>query len=122
MSHMSTLKIKRIYEPLEKSDGFRVLIDRLWPRGVKKETADIDLWLKEIAPSAALRKWFQHMPSRWDEFSKKYKLELSDSEAVDTLIDNIKKHKRVTLLYGARDEIYNNAQVLLKFINDKLNH
>jgi len=119
---MSTLKIKRIYEPLEKSDGIRVLIDRLWPRGVKKETADIDLWLKEIAPSAALRKWFQHMPSRWDEFSKKYKLELSDSEAVDTLIDNIKKHKRVTLLYGARDEIYNNAQVLLKFINDKLNH
>ncbi len=122
MPRTSSLQIKRVYEPLQDTDGFRVLVDRLWPRGVKKETANIDLWLKEIAPSTELRKWFNHTPSRWPEFSKKYHQELAQSDAVDKLIGNIKKHKRVTLLYGARDEIHNQAQVLLHFLNDKLKH
>ncbi len=122
MAHYPSLQIKRVYEPSQNTDGFRVLIDRLWPRGVKKETAGIDLWVKEVAPSAELRKWFQHMPARWTEFSKRYTLELKNSEKIDSLIKSLRQYDRVTLLYGARDEIHNNAQVLLKFLNDKLKH
>lgn len=110
--------IKRVYEPTAKSDGYRVLVDRLWPRGLTKEKAAVDLWLKEIAPSTELRKWFQHDPEKWSQFQTKYKKELKENdEVVDQLKKEIKKHK-VTLLYGAKDEEHNEAKVLLKYLED----
>lgn len=110
--------IKRVYEPAAKSDGYRVLVDRLWPRGLTKEKAAVDLWLKEIAPSTELRKWFQHDPEKWSQFQTKYKKELKENdEVVDQLKKEIKKHK-VTLLYGAKDEEHNEAKVLLKYLED----
>lgn len=113
---MSTINIKRVYEPFEKTDGFRILVDGLWPRGLKKEAVHADEWLKGVAPSTALRKWFNHDPEKWESFSKKYKAELKDSEAVQELAEHVKKHKKVTLLYAAHDEAHNNAVVLQQFL------
>ena len=109
---MSNIRIKRIYEPVETKDGARILIDRLWPRGIKKENAHIDHWMKPVAPSTELRKWFAHDPVKWESFQKKYKEELKKTGALDELISNIKKYKTVTLLYAARDEQHNHAVVL----------
>jgi uncharacterized protein YeaO (DUF488 family) len=114
---LSMIKIKRVYEERESEDGYRILVDKLWPRGMKKEDAHIDKWLKEIAPSTALRKWFHHDPGRWDEFSKKYQQELSGSPALPELKADIKQHKIVTLLYGAKDEQHNHAKVLLSALH-----
>jgi uncharacterized protein YeaO (DUF488 family) len=114
---MATLKIKRVYEPVEKNDGVRILVDRLWPRGLKKESAHIDEWLKDIAPSTELRKWFDHDPAKWNEFNFKYSLELKQNGKIDNLIELVKKAANVTLLYSARDEQHNQAIVLLEFIN-----
>ena len=119
---MGAIQIKRIYEPTEKTDGKRILVDRLWPRGVKKESAQIDEWMKAIAPFDALRKWF-HQGSdheKWQEFKAKYMLELKQNTAVNDLLDIISKNEKVTLLYAARDEYQNHALVLLEFINDLL--
>ncbi len=111
-----TIKIKRIYEEPKKSDGFRILVDRLWPRGIKKDQAAIDLWLKEIAPSDALRKWFDHDPKKWPEFQKRYAKELTaKQEWVDTVKKEAKR-KTVTLLFGAKEAEYNNAVALRNFI------
>ena len=111
------IELKRIYEPYSKEDGYRILVDRLWPRGFTKEKAALDLWLKEIAPSTELRKWFGHDPEKWKEFQKKYRIELKQNkEALDRLMDYIKKGK-VTLLYGAKDEEHNEAQVIKDFIS-----
>src|ERR1700761_3534463 len=97
--------IKRIYEPYAKTDGFRVLVDRLWPRGLKKENANIDLWLKDVAPSYALRKWFNHDPEKWNTFLIKYGKELRLSQvALQQLLEIVNMHKKVTLLYSAKDE------------------
>lgn len=110
-------KLKRIYEEAEKSDGFRVLVDRLWPRGVSKDSAQLDLWLKEVAPSASLRKWFSHDPKRWEEFEKKYRQELTDKdEYLQELISLEKKHKTVTLLYSAKNTKQNQAVLLAKIL------
>jgi uncharacterized protein YeaO (DUF488 family) len=117
---MPVVQIKRIYEPAEESDGFRVLVDRLWPRGIKKEQAHIDIWLKDIAPTTALRKWFNHDPEKWEEFSGKYTAELKGSDAVKELMDMVRKHKKTTLLYGAHDVQHNQAQVLLRLITRQL--
>ena len=107
------ITIKRVYEPYSKEDGFRVLVDRLWPRGVSKEKAHLDLWLKEIAPSTELRKWFGHDPKKWNDFEKKYKQELqSKKELLNQLKELEKQHKKVTLLYGARDTEHNEAVIL----------
>ncbi|ULA63311.1 MAG: hypothetical protein LZF86_110006 [Nitrospira sp.] len=107
------ISIKRIYEPAAKSDGFRVLVDRLWPRGVAKATAHIDLWLKEIAPSTELRQWFNHDPAKWDEFRRRYQTELKEkTTALATITEQAKTHP-VTLLYGAKDEQHNEAVVLM---------
>ena len=107
------MKIKRVYEKPEKEDGFRILVDRLWPRGLTKEKAGIDLWLKEIAPSTELRKWFGHDPEKWEEFKKRYLLELKENEEpMDRLRKQMKK-ENVTLVYAARDETHNEAIVLL---------
>jgi len=112
---MGTLQVKRIYDPVEKSDGMRILVDRLWPRGVKKESAHLGEWMKAIAPSDALRKWFHHDPVEWQEFEAKYMLELKQNDAVKDLLDIIHKNQTVTLLYAARDAEHNHALVLLQF-------
>lgn len=113
---MHELKIKRIYQEADKKDGMRILIDRLWPRGIKKEEGKIDLWLKDIAPSSDLRQWFNHRPEKWTEFCKRYHKELSLKQAlIQTLLDAIKKHD-VTLLYGAKDEKFNNAIALKEYL------
>lgn len=112
------IKIKRIYEGFEESDGYRILIDRLWPRGLSKEKAKIDLWLKEIAPSEELRKWFGHDPVKWDEFKEKYGAELkSHKEQIEEIKNLVKTHKIITLLYAARDEAHNNAVVLKELLS-----
>ncbi len=110
------VKIKRVYDHPEKTDGMRVLVDRLWPRGVKKEDAGLDLWLKDIAPSNELRKWFSHDPSKWQEFRKRYMKEL---EGKPGMIADLKKAVRrgtVTLLYAAKDPDRNNAAVLKEML------
>lgn len=110
------INIKRVYETPETSDGNRILIDRLWPRGLTKEKADIYLWLKEIAPSSDLRKWFGHDPVKWEEFKKKYHAELkANKQVMQKLISEIKKGN-VTLVYGARDEEHNDAVVLKQYL------
>ncbi|MEO7044822.1 MAG: DUF488 family protein [Ferruginibacter sp.] len=114
------LKIKRVYLPFDKSDGYRILIDRLWPRGLTKEEVHIDLWLKEIAPSAILRKWFAHDPEKWEGFKKLYRKELSKSAALTELVRIIKEKKKITLLYAAKDEEHNNALLLLEILKDKI--
>src|SRR4030042_1698538 len=104
------IKIKRIYELPAEEDGFRVFVDRLWPRGVQKERAKIDLWLKEIAPSDELRKWFAHDPEKWEEFKKKYAKELATRQGLLNEIRQKEKEKRtLTLLYSARDTEKKNA-------------
>jgi len=110
-------QIKRIYEKLDKEDGFRVLVDRIWPRGVSKEEAKIDLWLKDMAPSTELRKWFSHDPERWNGFQRKYTQELqSRTELIIRLLALGQTHKTVTLLYSARDTDHNQAVVLMGFL------
>ncbi len=110
-------KLKRIYEKADKSDGFRVLVDRLWPRGVSKDRAQLDLWLREVAPSTNLRTWFGHDPKRWEEFEKRYRQELKDKdEYLQELISLEKKHKTVTLLYSAKNTEQNQAVLLAKVL------
>lgn len=115
------VNVKRIYEEYEKSDGHRILVDRLWPRGIKKEKARIDSWMKEVAPSTALRKWFGHDPDKWLEFVSKYKKELHGSMVFRELMTVVKKHQTVTLLYSARDEAHNQAVALKMLVDAKLN-
>ncbi|HYK56615.1 MAG TPA: DUF488 domain-containing protein [Flavisolibacter sp.] len=110
------ITIKRVYEPPSKEDGKRILVDRLWPRGLTKEKAAVDLWLKEIAPGTALRKWFDHDPAKWNEFKKRYRQELKQNkEPVVLLKEQLKKHS-LTLLYAAKDETHNDAVVLKEFL------
>jgi uncharacterized protein YeaO (DUF488 family) len=116
---MRSLTIKRVYEPAAAGDGARILVDRLWPRGIAKEKARIDLWLRDIAPSGALRKRFHGKPDDWDEFCAAYFAELKGAEAQaasQTLFDHMKKG-RVTLLYAARDERRNNAVALKAWLD-----
>lgn len=109
---MSEVRLKRAYDPPEPEDGTRVLVDRLWPRGMKKSEAAIDLWLKEVGPSTELRQWFAHDASKWTEFRKRYRDELARSEALDALRQVIKRNRRTTLIFAARDLAHNNAVVL----------
>lgn len=115
---MHPVKIKRIYDPYAKKDGHRVLVDRLWPRGVSKEDAKLDDWNKEIAPSDELRKWFDHKEERFAEFKKRYKKELEDHRDDLKEIKKVAKEKTVTLLYGAKDEKMNQAVVLQEVLED----
>jgi uncharacterized protein YeaO (DUF488 family) len=113
------IRVKRVYEPAAKGDGARVLVDRVWPRGITKERAALDLWLKEIAPSTDLRKWFGHEPARWDEFRKRYGKELDgNGEAVEQLQGMIAKGP-VTLLYSAHDAEHNQAVALLEYLQGR---
>ncbi len=109
-----TIRLKRVYEQPDTKDGERVLVDRLWPRGLTKEKARVDQWLKEIAPSTELRRWFGHDPAKWTEFKRRYRAELKgNKEQVSRLKDEMEKGP-VTLLYGARDAEHNEAVVLLE--------
>jgi uncharacterized protein YeaO (DUF488 family) len=110
------IRLKRAYTAAADEDGTRVLVDRLWPRGVSKEKARLDLWLKAIAPSTELRKWFNHDPAKWREFRQRYTQELEDNpEAVKRLLD-LADAGRVTLIYGAKDEMHNEAVVLKEYL------
>jgi uncharacterized protein YeaO (DUF488 family) len=113
------LEIKRVYEEPSRADGTRILVDRLWPRGLSKEKARVDLWLKEIAPSTELRKWFSHDPNKWTEFQSRYWRELkSKTDLLDDLKAKTAKGP-VTLLYGAKDELHNEAVVLKALLQSK---
>lgn len=111
-----SLHIKRVYDPSDDSDGKRILVDRLWPRGLSKTEARVDIWLKEVAPSPVLRRWFGHDPEKWTEFRRRYRDELEkNSEAVDALKKEIGR-ATATILYGAKDSEHNHAIVLKDFI------
>ena len=110
------IKTKRIYDTYKKADGYRILVDRLWPRGVKKDEAHIDDWIKTVAPSDSLRKWFAHDPEKWEEFKKNYHAELNDKKA---LLDNLiagKGRGNITLVYSAKDDKHNNAVALKEYL------
>lgn len=111
------IAVKRAYAPPAAEDGTRFLVDGLWPRGVKKETLRIEAWLKEVAPSAALRNWFGHDPARWDDFLTRYFAELKDKEQALEPIRVAARKGRVTLVYGARDEEHNNAVALKAYLD-----
>src|SRR5262249_16944637 len=110
------IKLKRAYEAASKSDGLRILVERLWPRGVSKQKARIDLWLKTLAPSVELRKWYSHDPNRWPEVRKGYWAELKDLEDVAGLLMYLAAEKAVTFVYAASDEERNSALVLKEFV------
>ena len=112
---MAKVRLKRAYEDPAKADGQRVLVDRIWPRGVAKTEAKIDVWLKEVAPSTELRKWFGHKPERWAEFRARYRRELKDNPAVQAL-RQIMAEGPVTLVYGAKDSLHNQAVVLAEYL------
>jgi len=112
------LKIKRVYDTPDKKDGYRILVDRIWPRGMKKEKAKLNLWLKEIAPSTELRKWFGHDTKKWDEFQSRNRKELDkNTDAVNQIKKQLSEGK-VTLIYGAKDEAHNQAVVLEKYLSE----
>lgn len=114
---MTKYQIKRVYDETASSDGYRVLVDRLWPRGVSKERAQLDEWNKDIAPSTDLRKWFGHDPERFKEFTARYRTELIVSPAIKTFEETAAKHHTVTLLYAAHDPKINHAAVLRDFLS-----
>ncbi len=115
----SHLLVKRVYAPLSADDGTRVLVDRLWPRGVSKARAALDFWTKDVAPSTELRKWFGHDPVRWDDFCTKYRDELSGNTEVVGTLRALAMKGPVTLLFGAKDEAHNEAVVLRSFLRDR---
>ena len=112
-----TIQLKRVYEEPAKSDGTRILVDRLWPRGLTKEKAHIDLWLKEVAPTDDLRKWFGHDPARWPEFRARYRAELKHNHEQLTLLRQALNKGPATLVYGAKDEEHNQAVVLHELLS-----
>lgn len=114
------ISIKRAYEAPDISDGTRVLIDRLWPRGVRKADLEIAVWLKNVAPSSALRKWFDHDPAKWTVFQEKYLTELHRGNDEISSLLNLARSEKITLIYGAHDKIHNHAQVLRQFLNQTL--
>ncbi|MGE7273427.1 DUF488 domain-containing protein [Brevibacillus panacihumi] len=115
---MSNIQVKRIYEEPESADGMRILVDRLWPRGIAKEKAQLTLWMKVVAPSTELRKWFGHIPERFAEFEAKYRQELSEA-AVQPYLEQLRKlavQGRITLLYAKKEEAYNHALILKRYL------
>jgi uncharacterized protein YeaO (DUF488 family) len=110
------IHLKRVYEEPSSNDGVRVLVERLWPRGLTKERAAVDLWLKDVAPSPELRKWFGHDPARWEQFQERYRLELREKKDAVRLLKHKAKEGTVTLVYAARDEVHNGALVLKRVL------
>jgi uncharacterized protein YeaO (DUF488 family) len=116
------IQIKRVYEPPDSHDGRRFLVERLWPRGMKKESLTMEGWLKDVAPSAALRQWFGHDPAKWEEFRQRYAVELENSPAALPLLLDAGRQETVTLLYSAHDREHNSALVLKSFLDERLGH
>ncbi|MCL5122801.1 MAG: DUF488 family protein [Candidatus Marsarchaeota archaeon] len=114
------IKVKRVYDKADITDGDRILVDRLWPRGIRRSTPNIDVWIKDVAPSDELRKWFAHDPAKWKAFKEKYRKELASNKALDKLIEYINSKDTVTFLYSTKDTEHNNAQVLLEVVNERL--
>lgn len=114
------IQVKRVYHDPSPRDGIRILVDRLWPRGLKKEAAHIQEWRKDLAPSDALRRWFKHDPAKWSEFRRRYRKELSRGNTMEDLrrLAGIAKRKRITLVYGAADEKHNQAVVLKELLDE----
>lgn len=118
---MISIKMKRVYEDFEENDGFRILVDRLWPRGMKKESLHYDLWAKDITPSSALRKWYhQNGEKHWDSFVVSYRQELDNLSGMDAFINEIKIHPIITLLYASKDPVHNHAIVLKNYLSTLL--
>ncbi len=118
LNRLIMIQLKRIYDSANEDDGYRVLIDRLWPRGLSKGNAKIDLWMKDIAPSTELRKWFHHDPDKWEEFQELYKEELSNNkDLLDQLLKLEKDNNKLTLLYSAKDRERNQAVVILQLLS-----
>jgi uncharacterized protein YeaO (DUF488 family) len=113
------IQLKRVYEAPSREDGLRVLVDRLWPRGLTKERAAVELWLKGIAPSPELRKWFGHDPARWEQFQERYRRELRERNGAVRVLKQKAKEGTVTLVYAARDEEHNGALVLKRFLQGR---
>ncbi len=118
-SKPSKIKLKRVYEPASRTDGTRILVDRLWPRGLSKEDAAIDHWFKDLAPSTTLRRWFGHEPERWEEFRKRYKAELAEAPEALTELRGFARKGPITLLFAAHDELRNNAAVVYELLAAK---
>lgn len=114
------IQLKRAYDPVEEEDGCRVLVDRLWPRGISKQELNHDYWLKELAPSDKLRKWFDHDPKKFEKFRNRYQGELKGNDQVEELLSLCKQHQKVTLLFAAKDRVHNNAIVLRELLNKKI--
>jgi len=114
------IRLKRAYDPVAVDDGARVLVDRLWPRGVRKDDLKLTLWLKEIAPTADLRQWFGHDPDRFEEFARRYRKELNANGGAVGDLEDLLKHGRVTLLYSAHDTVHNDAVVLAAYLRAHL--
>ncbi|MDI1253066.1 DUF488 domain-containing protein [Thermomonas sp.] len=113
------IELKRVYEKPDATDGKRILVERLWPRGLTKEKAQVDLWLKEIAPSTKLRKWFGHDPDKWTEFQKRYRAELRGNDEQVAELKEAIGNKKATFVYGSKDEIHNAAIVLMDFVKGR---
>jgi uncharacterized protein YeaO (DUF488 family) len=114
------IRIKRVYEPVESKDGTRILVDRLWPRGIAKKALRLDSWYRGVAPSNELRKWFNHDPARWDEFRKRYFAELDNNLTAWISLSDLARKGNVTLLYSAKDGRHNNAEALKDYLESKL--
>lgn len=115
-----TISLKRVYETPAEQDGYRILVDRLWPRGLSKESAMVDMWLRDIAPSTELRKWFHHEEGKWEEFEKRYRQELvHHGDLLGSIREAEKREGVVTLVYGAKDEQHNQAVVILDVLNGR---
>jgi uncharacterized protein YeaO (DUF488 family) len=113
------IRIRRIYEKPAGDDGVRILVDRLWPRGVKRENAKIDYWMKDLAPSDQLRQWFGHDPKKWPEFQRRYRMELATAPAPWTELLRLAEKKDITLLFGSKNQRYNNAVALAEFLQER---
>ena len=114
------ISLKRVYAEPSRGDGTRVLVDRIWPRGMRKEAAQIDTWLKDIAPTTELRRWFHHDIARWPEFERRYRRELAANERSLAVLEDLARHGRITLVFAAADIEHNNATVLLDFLRRRL--
>lgn len=113
------IRTKRIYEPASRSDGTRILVDRLWPRGVSKEKANIEFWARDLAPSDELRKWYGHAPEKWKEFRSRYFRELDNNPAALAALSPYLKAKTVTLVFGSKEEVLNNASALKEYLESR---
>ena len=116
------IKIRRVYDPPAKQDGVRILVDRLWPRGITKEKAAVRQWAKDLAPSTELRQWFHHEEQLWPEFEKRYKAELKKNDAVEAFREEYRETPILTLVYAARDEEHNHAIVLQQYLEKLFEH